>query len=560
MLVELKLRNFAIIDDISINFGRHLNVITGETGTGKSLIVEAITVILGGKFSRDQLKSQKIEASVEALFEFPADSVIWKKLEDCGVEDRDGELVIKRTLPTNGKTRVYVNGSIASLALLSRLTEGFINIFSQHEHQVLLKKSSYLAYLDAFSQLEHDLSEYRDTYAELARVQSELDAFEKKEREGAQREDFLRFSVDEITRVSPQPGEDATLDAERVMLENSEKFSCSLTNAMDVIYEGENSAAGFLKRAASHLGRVSDLDSSLEDLHKRVSDVLIETEDVFYGLSEFAGRLEHNPERLNEVVSRLEEIKKLKRKYGDSIEDMLKKCGLMGRELEDLKNHTSVLEEKKRKRDSLLEKVLGLAKMLSVKRKEVARKIEQLFAEKCDSVGIGNAKFSVEFKEKELSSDGADNVMFLFSANPGQKPRPVNKVASGGELSRIMLLLRSFVAPSDSGAVLVFDEVDAGIGGSVAETIGKKIKNLSDKNQVICITHLPQIAKFADTHLLVSKKFSHDETDVSVDILTEEQRVVEISRMLAGQSVSEKTLEAARELINGTERNSGAFV
>ena len=549
MLVELRLKNFAIIDEISISFGENLNIITGETGTGKSLIVDAINIILGDRFTVDHVKSEEKQTSVEALFELGDDCGIAERFERVGIGDPDGELVIKRVFNPGGKNRIYINGSIVTLGTLSEITDGLVNMFGQHEHQSLLKKSNYLNYLDTFSKLEHELSEYKTSYTELRSLESEIEALRKREQEGAQRDDYLRFQVEEIKKVSPTPGEDSELEAQRVRLENSERFSSSLTSAMGLMYEGESSATGFLKEALSHLEKICELDHSLGEFRDRIASILIETEDIHYSLSEFAGNIEHNPERLEEVLLRLEEISRLKRKHGDSIEEIIKKQQRIESELEGFENSAGMLEELGQKRDSLRGEVTEAAASISSARKAGSGRIQELFSEEAESVGLKNSRFEVELGQKELSEDGADSAQFLFSANPGQVPRPVNRVASGGELSRIMLLLKSFVSAHDAGSIFIFDEVDAGIGGAVAESIGKKIKNLSHESQVVCITHLPQVAKFADTHLLVAKRFGEGATDVSVDSLDKEQRVSEIARMLAGESVSEKTFEVAREMI-----------
>ena len=551
MLDELRLQNFAIIDDISINFGDGLNIITGETGTGKSLIVDAINVILGDRFTAGHAKFPGREAVVEALFEIPPGGRVAENLEKSGIAGPGAELVVKRVLTEKGKNRIYINGSIVTLGVLSEATQGLVNMFGQHEHQNLLKKNNYISYLDDFSQLRHELSEYRAAYAELAELGGKIEALEKKRLEGTEKRDYLRFQVEEIDNVSPASGEDSRLEEERTRLENSEKFSSSLRSATGLLYEGENSAIDSLKQAASRLEEVSGLDSSLGKLRDRIGALLIEAEDVFYGLSEFADKVEHNPVRLEEVISRLEDIKKLKRKHGGSIEEILEKRRRMESELGEIDNSDELLAELEKKRDSLRGEVLRAARSISSARKAGAGRLEELFAGEAESVGLKNSRFETEFGEKEISADGLDRVDFLFSANPGQKPRPVTKVASGGELSRIMLALRSFVSAGDPGSILIFDEADAGIGGVVAETIGKKIKGLSAENQVVCITHLPQVAKFADTHLLVAKSFGEGETEVSVDVLSGRRRVEEISRMLAGQSVSEKTFELAEELIKG---------
>lgn len=551
MLAEIRLQNFAIIDDISINFGDGLNIITGETGTGKSLIIDAINVILGDRFTAGHAKFPGREAVVEALFEIPPGGRVAENLEKSGIAGPCAELVVKRVLTEKGKNRIYVNGSIVTLGVLSEATQGLVNMFGQHEHQNLLKKNNYISYLDDFSQLKHELSEYKAVYAELAELGGTIEALEKKRLEGTEKRDYLRFQVEEIDNVSPSSGEDSRLEEERTRLENSEKFSSSLRSATGLLYEGENSAIDSLKQAASRLEEVSGLDSSLGKLRDRIGALLIEAEDVFYGLSEFADKVEHNPARLEEVISRLEDIKKLKRKHGGSIEEILEKRRRMESELGEIDNSDELLAKLEKKRDSLRGEVLRAARSISSARKAGAGRLEELFAGEAESVGLKNSRFETEFGEKELSADGLDRVDFLFSANPGQKPRPVTRVASGGELSRIMLALRSFVSAGDPGSILIFDEADAGIGGVVAETIGKKIKGLSAENQVVCITHLPQVAKFADTHLLVAKSFGEGETEVSVDVLSGRRRVEEISRMLAGQSVSEKTFEVAEELIKG---------
>ena len=551
MLAEIRLQNFAIIDDISINFGDGLNIITGETGTGKSLIIDAINVILGDRFTSAHAKFPGREAVVEALFEIPPGGHVAENLEKSGIAGPGAELVVKRVLTEKGKNRIYVNGSIVTLGVLSEATQGLVNMFGQHEHQNLLKKNNYISYLDDFSQLKHELSEYRAAYAELAELDGKIEALEKKRLEGTEKRDYLRFQVEEIDNVSPSSGEDSRLEEERTRLENSEKFSSSLRSATGLLYEGESSAVDSMKQAASRLEEVSGLDSSLGKLRDRIGALLIEAEDVFYGLSEFADKVEHNPARLEEVISRLEDIKKLKRKHGGSIEEILEKRRRMESELGEIDNSDELLAELEKKRDSLRGEVLRAARSISSARKAGAGRLEELFAGEAESVGLKNSRFETEFGEKEISADGLDRVDFLFSANPGQKPRPVTKVASGGELSRIMLALRSFVSAGDPGSILIFDEADAGIGGVVAETIGKKIKGLSAENQVVCITHLPQVAKFADTHLLVAKSFGEGETEVSVDVLSGRRRVEEISRMLAGQSVSEKTFEVAEELIKG---------
>lgn len=551
MLAELKLRNFAIIDDISISFGNGLNIITGETGTGKSLIIDAINIILGDKLTADHVKSEEKEASIEALFHVPDGGHVHKKLEESGIEISGGEVVVKRIFPPGGRGRIYINGSFAPLAVLSEITGGLVEMFGQHEHQNLLKKNNYLSYIDIFSELEHEVSEYKKQYSRLADIRGKIEVLERSRREGSEKADYLKFQIEEIKNISPVIGEDLELEREKTILENSEKFSSSVRTATELVYEGKDSAIDSLKSAVSCLEEVSKLDSSLGELRDRINGLIIEAEDIFYGLREFCGEIEHSPQRLEEVVSRFEEIKKLKRKHGDSVAEVLEKLRLMESELESAENSEELLEKLEEERTLLEKDVHKAAEAISTRRKDEAGRLEELFSREVESVGLKNARFEVEFGEKEISADGLDRVDFLFSANPGQRTKSVSKVASGGELSRIMLTLKSLVLSGGEDSIFIFDEADAGIGGVVAETIGGKIRELSRENQVICITHLPQVAKFADTHLRVDKSFEDEKTKVSVNVLDEQNRVEEIGRMLAGRSVSEKTFEVAAEMIRG---------
>jgi len=549
MLLELTLRNFAIIDELTVNFGEGLNILTGETGAGKSIIVDAINLILGEKASTDLIKSDKEEALIEALFGISKKRELKDKLISSGLESKGDEVVIKRVIPRAGRSRVYINGSIATFNLLEQIVEGLVDIFSQQEHQTLLKEERHLEVLDEFGGLGSLTGRVSELYKGTTKLKREIEELERDQKNKIEREDFLRFQCKEIDSVRLEPGEDERLEEERKKLANAERLFSVANEAYGILYEGEKAVTDVLKRIRNQINEVAKIDASLVDVAKSIEKGTIEIQDAAFTLRGYASNISFDPQRLSSIEIRLEEIKKLKRKYGGSIIEILEKRKSLEDELGRISGGGERIEALKKDVEFVESELNNCARELSEKRRQAAGRLMLSVSKELGEVGIKGGKLLVEFEKKPISELGFERVSFLFSANPDEKPKPLTRVVSGGELSRIMLVLKEILARVEGGSILIFDEADSGIGGAVAETVGRKIKNLSKRYQVICITHLPQVAKFADTHFRVTKMFRGNKTRVQIKALNYDERVEELGRMLGGIKVTEKTIEAAREML-----------
>lgn len=549
MLLGLNLKNFAIVDDISINFSKGLNIITGETGAGKSIILNSINFILGDRFSSDIIKSGKEETQVEALFDISGNDVLVDRLTSLGIESDGEELLIKRNLSLKGKGRVYINGSLVTISMLETITEGLVDIFSQNEHQTLLKEDSHLRILNEFGRLQELTIEFSTIYQRYADIKKTLELFMRDKNELLQKEDFLRYQCKEIDAAGLKPAEYETLELEKRRLDHAETLFSVTKGSYEDLYEGEGSVFEVLKRVRNQIEQASRIDENLGGVVNTLERGISELQEAAFSLRDYCSEFRHDPDRQNQIEERLQELRRIQRKYGGTIEEVIEKRKKMREDLDALTNY----EDKENDLSTeikVLEKDMELkATELSQKRHKAAELFTKEVEKGLDEVGLKKAKIKVEFERKEISSTGYDKVTFLFSANPDEKPRPLSKVVSGGELSRLMLILREVISRVEGGSILIFDEADSGIGGAVAETVGRKIENLSKKYQVLCITHLPQVAKFATTHFKVSKRFDKNVTKVDVKALDREEGVKELARMLGGIRVTEKTIEAAREMI-----------
>ncbi|MBI2486914.1 MAG: DNA repair protein RecN [Deltaproteobacteria bacterium] len=549
MLLGLNLKNFAIIDDLSINFGKGLNIITGETGAGKSIIVDAINIILGDRTTADVVKSGKEEAQIEALFDTGKNMALKAKLNSFGFEAVGDELLIKRVISRKGRGRIFIDGSIATFLILEQITEGIIDIFSQHEHQTLLKEDKHLDVLDEFGGLKILTQEFSELFHKYLMTKRELEGCERDQKNQIEREDFMKFQCAEIDSAGLLAGEDERLEEERRKLANAERLYSIVQEAYEFLYEGQKSVLDTLKRVNSQFEEAVKIDPALTETSKSIERGIVEVQDTAFTLRDYASEIRFDPDRLNYIDNRLQEIRKLKRKYSGNIEEILEKKRIMEEDLANISRYEERVEALREEIHKLEVKINGGAEELSEKRRKAAEKLISAVQDELGKVSIKGGKFVVHFDKKEFSSSGCDKCTFLFSANPDEEPKPLTRVVSGGELSRIMLVLKEILARVEGGSILIFDEADSGIGGAVAETVGRKIKNLSKKYQVICITHLPQIAKFADTHFTVKKTFDDNKTRVQVKALDYEERVKELARMLGGLKITEKTVEAAREML-----------
>jgi DNA repair protein RecN (Recombination protein N) len=559
MLRELSIKNLAIIDELTTSFTEGLNVISGETGAGKSIIMGALSLLLGERASNDLIRSSEESAEVEALFDIREENGIREKLDAMGLCDGN-ELLMKRTVSRSGKNRVYINGSLATLGMLSSLSEFLVNICGQHEHQVILDADNHIDILDEFGDLLPLRAEYSGLYHEYQALVRRLEDLKSLNREKGEREELLRFQLKEIGESGLKIGEDAELQSERKILVNAQKLKEYAEESYDILYGREGSVLEGLVRAVKNLKEIKTIDSGLVVSDEEMESVEVGLEEIAYALRDYKNGIVFNPERLEEIDDRLEYLGRLKRKYGGEIEHILEKEKAIEEELGLISSMEEEIEKTSEKISEKQAIVLQKASELSGKRKDAARVLEKEVEREIHSMMMNNTGFEVRFRQSPEESDlapfnpkGIDSVEFYLSTNIGEDMKPLNKIASGGELSRIVLAMKKVLAMTASVGTVVFDEVDSGIGGAAAEAVGEKLKDVSMHHQVICITHLPQIACFGNTHFRVSKEVNKGRTNTDINFLDESERVDEITRMLGGLEITEKTREHAREMLKASQ-------
>jgi DNA repair protein RecN (Recombination protein N) len=544
MLKELRIKNLAIIDDLTVSFGEGLNVLTGETGAGKSIIVDSLGLALGSRAQSDMVRSGEKEAVVEAYFELQDTH----PLPDIGIDISDG-LIIRRSVSATGKSRAYINDSLVSLQGVTEIGRLLVDIHGQHEHQSLLSVDKHRLLLDSFGRLSEDRKKVEELYCDLETLRKELHDLTEKASERAQRIDLLKFQIREIDASALKPGEKEGLLEERQILSNAGKLKESAETAYAALYGSEGSCTEKLSLIISKAKEMSAVDHGVTEILNMLESARPLIEDASVSLRGYKDRYDIEPERLNDVEERLELIKKLEKKYGEGTGSIL---NYRDEALRELDGHESVNEKLdaieaglKHKQDNLL----AAAETLSEKRKQVAAKMEKLIRNELKGLSLNNAEFVIDIKEGDIAPHGSDKIEFLFSANPGEPPKPLVKIASGGELSRVMLALKSIFADFDGIPVLIFDEVDAGIGGKTAESVGEKLKTLSAKHQVLCATHLPQIASMGESHLKVEKGQKDGKVHIEVKEISGMERLHEIARMMSGK-ITDISLKHAKELLD----------
>ncbi len=556
MLCELKVENLALIESLRLNFDNHadssaLIVMTGETGAGKSIMLRALHLLTGARSSADWIRNGAESCTVEALFEVrPEHTVFLNILRESDFGD-DTTVVIKRILQNNGRSRLYVNGSLATAKMVSELTDNLVSIAGQHEHQLLLQPALHLDFLDNLGELWNEREAFSEVFSVWRRKRDELEELLRQEKNKEEKKDFLRFQLDDIRSAGLTVGEDETLEAEKKRLKSADQLIRLSHESYDffsrTLQEG-------LVEARKNMEQAASLDPQAEKLAENLAGYAYQAEDLVMELRHYRDSLENDPVRLEYVSGRMDLIKQLKRKYGETIEAILAFADGVEKELEALEALEIRVEGLQTEVTDLEKKVLAMAAGLSEKRKQAAKQLEEAMGRELMSLAFNQAAFHVEWQEvdftiSQIRSLGWDRVEFFFSANPGEPPRPLAKVASGGELSRLMLALKCLLAQKDMVETVVFDEVDAGIGGEAAEAVARKIQELAGHHQVFCITHLPQIAARGTDHFLVMKSLADGRTQSSFSLLTDEERVSELARMLAGDSVSSKTHAWAKELL-----------
>ena len=561
MLKELNIKNFAIIDQLRVEFTAGLNVFTGETGAGKSIVVDALNLALGERASADLIRTGCQEAVVEAAFELNGRGTadVTALLSGQGIGMNPGEdLIVRRVLSSAGKNKVYINGSLANLATLSALGASLADIHGQHEHQSLLSLERQMEMLDSFGGLGPLRDAFSRAYHRLQEVRKELGELEAGERDRAHREDMLRFQKNEIEAAALKPGEDAGLANEQKVLANSEKIAGLSRAADEALYSGDNSVLSGLKKAITGMKDIAAIDNRLAPALELCEAGRAQIEEVAREVSAYADRVEFDPDRLEQIGDRIDLIQKLKKKYGSTVEEIIEFGAKAAAGLERMERSTEEIARLNKEIQTIKSGLTAGAQGLTKKRAATARELEKKIEAELSHLGMAKTTFIVKITQEPgddtldghtLGPRGADRVEFLISPNPGEDPKSLVKIASGGELSRIMLALKTILVEGDNIPTLVFDEVDAGIGGAVAEEVGKKLKKIAGKRQVFCITHLPQIASMATSHYGVSKSVKKERTSTEVRLLETKERMNEIARMLGGKTITEATLRHAEEMI-----------
>ena len=547
MLSTLHIENIAVIEAVDIDFAPGFNVLTGETGAGKSIVIDAISAILGERTYRDVIRTGAQKACVSAVFSgvpelawFEENHVPWEP-----------ELLVQRELTADGRNVCRVNGQPVSVSLLRRLGTQLINIHGQHDSQLLFDEENHLRYLDLFARNDAELEAYRGAYEALLQVRREIERLSLDEGEKLRRTEMLRHQIDEIDRAALKIGEDEALEARRKLLQNAEKFSQSLQSALRCLYGDEDAdgAAGQIDGAEYVLRRIAGLDPRIERLHAGVSELGVAAQELCQELLALKEETTFSPEELDELEGRLDVIHRLRRKYGATCGDILAFRDRARRELEEIQFSDDRLLELRTEEKKLEEWTGNAALVLRESRQAAAAGLRERILSELSQLDMPRIRFECRFTEIPFSADGADQVSFLMSANAGEALRPMSKVASGGELARIMLALKNVLAERDSVATLIFDEVDAGVSGRAAQKVAQKLVSVSSGKQVLCVTHLPQIAAQADRHLLISKSERGGRTYTDVTALDRAGRIDELARIIGGERITDTTRKSAAEML-----------
>jgi len=557
MLTDLKIKNFAIIDELHLSFLPGLTILSGETGAGKSIIIGALNLILGGRSFVEQIRTGENEAIIEALFDISGDSNFQEILAAKGFSVNDNTLLIKRIISREGKNKVLVNGSLTTLSLLTEIVEPLLNISGQHEHQELLRPQNHINILDEFGNLFPLRKEYYESFRLQEKIRQEIETLKFESSRRQERKELLNFERDEIARAQLVPGEEEDLVKEKNILKNAEELITISNGIYESLYSSDGAIISQLSRKARELKDIINIDSQLIPFGQILDSVIIQLEDLAISLRDYSKRIKYDPQMLEEIDNRLETIRRLKKKYGTTVEDILEYQKKIEVELEKISDYDDHLQSLAGEYERINGETREKAKILSQKRKETALKLSQRIEEELATLGMQNTKFSVEITPLEsLDESGMDQIEFLISPNPGEDLRPLARIASGGELSRVMLAFKHLFTREEKIATLVFDEVDAGIGGATAQVVGQKLYEISRHYQTICITHLPQIACFGEHHYSIKKKVEKGRTKTLVKKLNPEERVEEIARMLGGTEITQQTRNLAREMITRVKTSS----
>ena len=549
MLNLLHIENIAVIESADISFDAGFNVLTGETGAGKSIVIDAISAIMGERAYRDMIRTGTSKASVRAVFsQVPAFS--W--FTENGVA-YDPETVIQRDISLDGKNICRVNGALVSVAMLHQLGIQLINIHGQHDSASLFDEENHLIFLDNFASNQALRDTYREKYEAVAALRRDIQKMTRDEGEKLRRMETLKYQIAEIEKAELEPGEDDVLEERRKLLQNAERLSKGMDEAVEALYGDEESdgASGLLAQAEHALGRLARFSDRFASLHDRVTDLMYQVRDIAEETKDARDDLSYSADELEQIESRLDIIHRLRKKYGATCQDILDYLDKARKELDDIEFADDHLERLKQKLQKAEEEAWNAAKLLRENRKENARAMSQRILQELSELDMPRVQFECVFQEQDLMPSGADAVAFYLSANAGEALKPLSKVASGGELARIMLSMKNVLAEKDQIATLIFDEVDTGVSGRAAQKVAEKLRKLAQHKQVLCVTHLPQMAALANTHMLISKAERDGRTYTTVTPLDFEGRKRELARIIGGANITETTLKSAEEMLKG---------
>ena len=547
MLSLLHIENIAVIESADISFDSGFNVLTGETGAGKSIVIDAISAILGERAYRDMIRTGTDKASVRAVF---TDVPEFSWFAENGVE-YDPETVIQRVIHLDGKNVCRVNGSLVSVSILRKLGIQLINIHGQHDSASLFDEDNHLAFLDNFAANEALRLDYSEKYAAVAKLRRQIDSMTMDESEKLRRMETLKYQIAEIEKANLQVGEDEELEDRRKLLQNAEKIADGMNDAVENLYGGDDTdgAASMLATAERALARISRFSDTISQLHEKVADLMYQVQDAAEEVRDARDDLAYSADELEQIESRLDVIHKLRRKYGATCADILDFLEKSRKELDEIEFADDHLEHLKKKLHKAEKTAWDAALTLRENRKEAAVSMSQRILTELSQLDMPRVQFSCEFTELELSANGADAVAFYMSANAGEALKPMSKVASGGELARIMLAMKNVLAERDQIATLIFDEVDTGVSGRAAQKVAEKLRSVAAHKQVLCVTHLPQLAALSNTHLLIAKGEREGRTYTTVTPLDIEGRKKELARIIGGTNITETTLKSAEEML-----------
>lgn len=563
MLKSFEVKNYALIEHIKVEFGEGLNIITGETGAGKSILIDAMGLLLGSRASSEVIRKGAEKAVVEGIFDVSENKKIKNLLQENEIDFSD-EMILRREISMKGTNRCFVNDTLVNLSVIKDIGDLLVDMHGQHEHQSLLNTETHIEYLDQFEDYSKLLDEYSALYSQLISKNRELKSLKEKESSLKEKKDFYSFQIKEIDAVSPEEDEEEKLNEQLNVMENSEKLTELTTEAYNLIYESENSAHDSVVKIKNILSKLNEIDKSFSESLNEAESALTLIKDISSFIARYKDKVDLDPDEIEGIRERLGAINLLKKKYGGSVKSILELRNKISEEFEIAENFADKINTLQKEINELRKQAGTAAEKISKKRESISTKVKFEIENSLKELGIPRPEFRVIINQSETdsgdslliknkkydySANGIDNVEFFISTNAGEDPKPLVKVASGGEISRIMLSLKSVFAKRDRLPLLIFDEIDVGVSGRIAQKVGTALKKLSSSHQVIAITHLPQIAGLADHHFVIEKSEKADRVSSSIKKLNVKERVTEVAKLLSGENITEASLKSAKELI-----------